>query len=62
MVCSLLPVWRILSEERMKILTREQKSEEIMRLEILLSTIDEKNNFNEYLKVLRQIQKLRDSL
>ena len=46
----------------MKILTREQKSEEIMRLEILLSTIDEKNNFNEYLKVLRQIQKLRDSL
>lgn len=46
----------------MKILTREQKSEEIMRLEILLSTVDEKNNFNEYLKVLRQIQKLRDSL
>ena len=46
----------------MKILTREQKSEEIMRLEILLSTIDEKNNFNKYLKVLRQIQKLRDSL
>ena len=62
MVCSLLPVWRILSEMGMKILTREQKSEEIMRLEILLSTIDEKNNFNEYLKVLRQIQKLRDSL
>ena len=46
----------------MKILTREQKSEEIMRLEILLSTIDKKNNFNEYLKVLRKLQKLRDSL
>ena len=46
----------------MEILTREQKSEEIMRLEILLSTIDGKNNRKEYLKVLRQIQKLRDSL
>ena len=46
----------------MPILTREQKSEEIMRLEILLGTMDRDSNFNEYLKILRKIQKLRDSL
>ena len=42
--------------------TREQKSEEIMRLEILLGAIDRDNSYNQYLKVLRKIQKLRDSL
>jgi hypothetical protein len=46
----------------MAILSREQKSEEIMRLEIELSKIDRDNNYNEYLKVLRKIQKLRNSL
>lgn len=42
-------------------MSREEKSEEIMRLEILLSTIDPSNR-NEWLKVLRKIQKLRDAL
>ena len=45
------------------ILTREQKSEEIMRLEILLATMEkEGKSFNERLQVLRKIQKMRDSL
>jgi hypothetical protein len=45
------------------ILTREQKSEEIMRLEILLANMKkEGKSFNEQLQVLRKIQKLRDSL
>jgi hypothetical protein len=45
------------------ILTREQKSEEIMRLEILLANMEkEGKSFNECLQVLRKIQKLRDSL
>jgi hypothetical protein len=45
------------------ILTREQKSEEIMRLEILLTKMKkEGKSFNEQLQVLRKIQKLRDSL
>jgi hypothetical protein len=45
------------------ILTREQKSEEIMRLEILLAKMKkEGKSFNEQLQVLRKIQKLRDSL
>lgn len=61
---AMMPAQEVIKQAHMimKILTREQKSEEIMRLEILLSTIDEKNNFNEYLKVIRKIQKLRDSL
>jgi hypothetical protein len=42
--------------------TTEEKAAEIIRLEILLGTIDQKANFNQYLKVLRKIQKLRDSL
>ncbi len=46
----------------MAILTREQKSAEIIRLEIQLSKMDQNANFNEYLKVLRKIQKLRDQL
>ena len=46
----------------MAIRTREEKSAEIMRLEVLLGTMDRNVNFNEYLKVLRKIQKLRDSL
>ena len=47
----------------MSILTREQKSEEIMRLEIQLSKMEkEGKSFNEQLQVLRKIQKLRDSL
>jgi len=45
------------------ILTRGQKSEEIMRLEILLAKMEkEGKSFNERLQVLRKIQKLRDSL
>lgn len=46
----------------MAIRTREEKSAEIMRLEVLLGTIDRNANFNQYLKILRKIQKLRDSL
>jgi hypothetical protein len=47
----------------MAILTREQKSAEIIRLETLLSQMQsEGKSFNECLKVLRKIQKLRDSL
>jgi hypothetical protein len=54
----------------MAILTREQKSEEIMRLEIEASKIQEQaggniygsNLFPKYLKIVRKIQKLRDSL
>ena len=46
----------------MAILSREQKSEEIIRLEIQLSKMDRDNNYNEWLKVLRKIQKLRNSL
>lgn len=46
----------------MAIRTREEKSTEIMRLEVLLGTMDRNANFNEYLKVLRKIQKLRNSL
>ena len=42
--------------------TREQVSEEIMRLEIQLSKMNREANFNEYSKVLRKIQKLRSSL
>ena len=42
--------------------TTEEKAAEIIRLEILLGTIDRNANFNQYLKVLRKIQKLRDSL
>jgi hypothetical protein len=42
--------------------TTEEKVAEIIRLEILLGTIDRNANFNQYLKVLRKIQKLRDSL
>jgi hypothetical protein len=47
----------------MTMLTRDQKSEEIMRLEILLTRMEkEGKSFNECLLVLRKIQKLRDSL
>jgi hypothetical protein len=42
--------------------TTAEKAAEIVRLEILLGTIDRNNNYNEWLKVLRKIQKLRDSL
>jgi hypothetical protein len=45
------------------ILTRKQTSEEIMRLEILLSEMEAEGvEFNQRLQVLRKIQKLRDSL
>jgi hypothetical protein len=55
------------------ILTREQKSEEIMRLEIeagkiiqqaggSVNSIYGSNLFPKYLKIVRKIQKLRDSL
>jgi hypothetical protein len=45
------------------ILTRKQTSEEIMRLEILLSDMETEGvEFNQRLQVLRKIQKLRDSL
>jgi hypothetical protein len=54
----------------MAILTREQKSEEIMRLEIEASKIVHQaggsiygsNLFPKYLKITRKVQKLRDSL
>jgi hypothetical protein len=57
----------------MAILTREQKSEEIMRLEIeagkiiqqaggSVNSIYGSNLFPKYLKIMRKIQKLRDSL
>jgi len=54
----------------MTILTREQKSEEIMRLEIEASKLVQQaggsiygsNLFPKYLKILRKIQRLRDSL
>jgi hypothetical protein len=54
----------------MAILTREQKSEEIMRLEIEASKLQEQahgyiynsNLFPKYLKIVRKIQKLRDKL
>jgi hypothetical protein len=54
----------------MTVLTREQKSEEIMRLEIEASklvqqasgSIYSSNLFPKYLKLTRKIQKLRDSL
>ena len=54
----------------MAILTREQKSEEIMRLEIEASKLEHlaggsiysSNLFPEYLKIIRKVQKLRDSL
>ena len=47
----------------MTVLTREQKSEEIMRLEILLAKMESEDvNFNQRLQVLRKIQKLRSSL
>ena len=57
----------------MKILTREQKSEEIMRLEIeagkiiaqaggQVNDIYSSNLFPKYLKITRKVQKLRDSL
>jgi len=54
----------------MAVLTREQKSEEIMRLEIEASKIMAQaggsiygsNLFPKYLKVIRKVQKLRDSL
>ena len=47
----------------MAILTREQKSEEIMRLEILLGQMKLVSApHNKTLPVLRKIQKLRDSL
>jgi hypothetical protein len=42
--------------------TTAEKAAEIIRLEILLGTIDQNANHNQYLKVLRKIQKLRDSL
>jgi hypothetical protein len=50
--------------------TREQKSEEIMHLEIKASALEHQaggsiygsNLFPKYLKLLRKIQKLRDSL
>jgi hypothetical protein len=54
----------------MAVLTREQKSQEIMRLEIEASKIQQQaggsiyssNLFPKYLKIIRKIQKLRDSL
>ena len=54
----------------MAILTREQKSELIMSLEIEASKIQQQaggsiyssNLFPKYLKIMRKIQKLRDSL
>jgi hypothetical protein len=46
----------------MAIRTREEKAAEIIRLEIMLGTIDQNANHNQYLKILRKIQKLRDSL
>ena len=57
----------------MKILTREQKSEEIMRLEIeagkiiaqaggQVNDIYSSNLFPKYLKITRKVQKLRDQL
>jgi hypothetical protein len=49
-------------EQAMAIRTREEKAAEIIRLEILLGTIDQNANYNQYLKILRKIQKLRDSL
>jgi hypothetical protein len=49
-------------EPTMAIRTQEEKAAEIIRLEILLGTIDQNSNYNQYLKILRKIQKLRDSL
>jgi len=54
----------------MAILTREEKSEEIMRLEIEASklvhqaggSIYSSNLFPQYLKITRALAKLRDSL
>ena len=54
----------------MTILTREQKSQKIMELEIEASKIVQQasgniygsNLFPKYLKLVRKIQKLRDSL
>jgi hypothetical protein len=56
----------------MAVLTREQKSAEIQRLEIEASKIQQQaggggsiyssNLFPKYLKIMRKIQKLRDSL
>jgi hypothetical protein len=54
----------------MAILTREQKSQKIMELEIEASKIVQQasgsiyssNLFPKYLKLVRKIQKLRDSL
>lgn len=46
----------------MAIRTRDEKSAEIIRLCILLGKMDRDANVNEYLKVLRKIQKLRNSL
>jgi hypothetical protein len=54
----------------MAVLTREQKSEKIMQLEIEASKIHQQsggniygsNLFPKYLKIMRKIQKLRDSL
>jgi hypothetical protein len=47
----------------MAFLTREQKSDEIMRLEILLAKMKQENqSFNQQLQILRKIQKLRDKL
>lgn len=54
----------------MTILTREEKSAEIMRLEIEVSKLQQEaggsiygsNLFPKYLKIMRKLQKLRDSL
>ena len=51
-------------------MTREEKSAEIMRLEIEVSKLEHQaggsiygsNLFPKYLKIMRKLQKLRDSL
>lgn len=52
----------------MAILTRDQKSEEIMRLEIEIGKLEKEqggtygNLFPKILKLIRKVQKLRNSL
>lgn len=54
----------------MTVMTREQKSAKIMELEIEASKLEQQaggkilssNLFPKYLKIVRKIQKLRDSL
>lgn len=54
----------------MAVLTREQKSAKIMELEIEASKLERQASgkimnsplFNQYLKLIRKVQKLRDSL